>query len=102
MANDRLSLHTILTNISGVKKAYFQPPSSKILEYPCIVYERSDVDTIFANNKSYRHKNRYLIKIIDSDPDSLIPDQVAKLPMCSFAQHYTSDNLNHTAYNLYY
>jgi len=40
--------------------------------------------------------------VIDKDPDSEIPGMVAKLPLCKFVRHYTTDNLNHDVYRLYY
>lgn len=98
----RLELHDLLKAIPGVADAYFQPPSSDKMVYPCIRYERSDIDTAFADNNPYRHAKRYQLTVIDSDPDSLIPDEVAKLPECTFDRHYTADNLNHDIFNLYY
>lgn len=101
MGQPRLGLYNILITF-GAKKVYFQPPSTITLEYPCIIYSRDAVDAKFANNALYLDKNRYLITVIDTNPDSLIPDKVAKLPMTSFTRHYTSDNLNHDVYSTYY
>lgn len=81
---------------------YFQPPENHKLNYPCIIYSRNDVDTLFANNKPYNHKTRYSVTVIDKNPDSDIPGKVADLPMCAFERHFKKDNLNHVVYNLYY
>ena len=98
----RLELHALLKGISGVANAYFQPPTSDEIVYPCIVYERSDVDKVFANNNPYRQVRRYQLTVIDTDPDSLIPDLVSNLPLCSHERNYTADNLHHYIFNLYY
>lgn len=98
----RTDLQTILAAIPGVVKVYFQPPESVKLLYPCIVYSRDDIDSIFANNRSYKQHTRYSVTVIDKNPDSTIPGAVANLPMCSFGRHFISDNLNHDVFNLYF
>lgn len=98
----RKQLQTILETILGSKNVYFQPPSSVRLRYPCIIYHRSYEDVRYADDAPYARKKRYTITVVDRDPDSLIPDKVADLPMCKFERFYTSDNLNHDVYNLYF
>ena len=97
-----LKLQEILSGIPGVAKAYFQPPANLTMQYPCIVYERDSATTLFANNTPYRHTKRYQVTVMDSDPDSEIPDGVAALPLSSFSRHFTSDGLHHDVYNLYF
>lgn len=98
----RLELHKILVDILGSSNVYFQPPETIKMKYPCIVYERGSGDTIFADNNPYRFTKRYQVTVIDRDPDSLIPDKVSVLPMCTYDRHYTVDNLNHDIFNLYF
>lgn len=98
----RLSLQALLTALLGSKNVYFQPPPSIVMQYPCIVYRRDNLDTVFADNKPYKHKKRYQITVIDRNPDSDIPDKVAALPMCTFDRFFTADNLNHDVFNLYF
>lgn len=98
----RLELHKVLCNILGSDHVYFQPPASLKIEYPCIVYQRSSNDTIFADNNPYRIMRRYLVVVIDKDPDSEIPNRIEKLQLCISDRFYTADNLNHFAYNLYF
>lgn len=108
MTNDiytqrRLELHAKLEAIPGVKKAYFQPPASVKMRYPCIVYHRDGGATKFSDDNPYNFRRRYVIKVIDPDPDSSIPDILANtFPMCTADRHYTSDNLNHDVFTLYY
>jgi hypothetical protein len=96
----RLTLHQILETIAP--KVYFQPPTNVRLEYPCIVYHRDFADTKFADDAPYNHTKRYMIIVIDRDPDSEIPDKVAALPMSLFNRFYTADDLNHDVYNVYF
>jgi hypothetical protein len=70
--------------------------------YPCIVYERYQADTKFADDSTYRYTQRYSVTIIDADPDSAILDKVAALPMCIFNRHFAANNLNHDVYLLYF
>lgn len=98
----RVELNALLESILGTDKVHFQPPASVSLSYPCIVYSRDDIDTRFADNIPYTRFKRYQVTVIDKNPDSVIPDKVAALPMCSFATHFTTDNLNHDIFNLYF
>ena len=98
----RLELHEILVNCLGSRYVYFQPPSTKTMSYPCIVYSRNRVDAKRANNQMYNLTIGYMVIVIDTDPDSLIPDKISQLPMSQFERHYTSENLNHDVYNVYY
>lgn len=98
----RLGLQQTLIGLLGSNNVYFQPPPSIQMNYPCIIYRRDYAETIFSDNKPYFLQTRYLVTVVDKNPDSLIPDKVAKLPMCLFDRFYTADNLNHTAYKLFY
>jgi hypothetical protein len=98
----RLQLQALLKNLLGSDNVYFQPPPNVQMQYPCIIYQRDDVNTIYADNSPYRHKKRYQVTVVDQNPDSDIPDKVAALPLCSFDRFYTADNLNHDVFNLFF
>jgi hypothetical protein len=72
------------------------------MKYPCIIYRRDYADTKFAGNNPYRYTKRYMVTVVDRDPDSAIPDMVASLPMATFNRAYTADNLNHDVFNLFF
>lgn len=72
------------------------------MQYPCIVYQRYNALTVFADNSPYRRTKRYQVTVIDADPDSAIPDEVAKLPMCTHNRFFVANNLNHDVFNLYF
>lgn len=98
----RLQLQSLLEEILGSSNVYFQPPSNIQMQYPCIIYKWDSAETIFADNSPYRYSKRYQVTVIDSDPDSGIPDKIAALPMCKFDRFYPADNLNHDVFNLFF
>lgn len=99
----REQLQEILENLIGPDgKVYFQPPPNIIITYPCIVYKRRSAQALHAGNQLYKRVKRYELQIITRDPDSDIPEKVAKLPLCSFDRFYIADNLNHDVYSIYF
>lgn len=98
----RLDLQALLVSLLGSTHVYFQPPPTLQLQYPCIVYARSDEDAKFADNRPYSRTKRYTVTVIDRDPDSVIPDKIGALPLCTFDRFYTADNLNHDVYTLFF
>lgn len=99
---NRWELQQKLEDLLGSTNVYFQPPATITMKYPCIVYSRSDFTPWFANDQLYINHTKYSVKVIDKNPDSIIPSKVAQLPLCKFDRFYTIDNLNHDVYNLYY
>lgn len=98
----RLELHEKLCDILGSRNVYFQPPESIRMKYPAIIYSRSNINAIFANNKPYQGKRQYEVIIIDEDPDSEIIDKMYDLESVKFSRHYVSDNLNHDVFVIYF
>lgn len=100
MGRPRSELHDLLLEITP--HVYFQPPNGLIMEYPCIRYERDGADAQYADNKPHRIDTRYMITVIDRDPDSAIPRKIAALPLCSFNRFFTADNLNHDVFSIFF
>lgn len=98
----RLELQTLLEQVLGSANVYFQPPESVKIQYPCIVYQRSNMDIKFANDNPYSKTTQYTVTVIDKNPDSDIPNRVSSLPRCRFNRRYTANNLNHDSYNIYF
>ena len=96
----RLELHQVLESITD--NVYFQPPINVKLEYPCIIYHRNFAETEFADNKPYNHVLRYMVMVIDRDPDSDIPSKVAAMPKSLFNRFFTADDLNHDVYRVFF
>lgn len=98
----RLELHEVLCNIIGSRNVYYQPPESIQMKYPAIVYSRNDISNKYGDDIPYMQSVSYQVTVIDKDPDSTIVSDIAKLPYCRFNRHFTSDNLNHDVFTLYY
>ena len=98
----RLELQALLVDLLGSNNVYFQPPPTVQMTYPCVVYKRDNAQTDFADDKPYKLRKRYQITVIDQDPDSVIPDKIAELPMCIYDRFYTADNLNHDVFRLFF
>lgn len=96
----RLGLDEILRSIAP--NVYFQPPETIKIKYPCIVYSLDDIDTDYADNLPYMMTKRYQLTLITKDPDSELIDEIIILPKCRFVRSFTSDNLNHYVFEIYY
>ena len=98
----RLTLHQELVNILGSRYVYFQPPESIKMHYPCIVYERYDIDNTPADDMAYLQPCHYRVTVIDEDPDSDIVKAMSQFPTARFIRHQVIENLNHDTFNIYY
>ena len=98
----RLSLQETLANILGSSNVYFQPPETIRLQYPCIIYERSDIDKKYADNRAYMSMVRYSLILITRSPESDLVKAILELPYCSYDRYYAADTLNHDVFTLYY
>lgn len=99
----RLELQTELEEIMENRNVYYQPPASLKMSYPCIRYYKKGNSAVHADDKVYKHVNRYEGIVIDPNPDSEIADTIVyHFEMCSLGQGYTADNLNHFPFTLYY
>ena len=99
----RLKLQDELEQVLGSKNVYFNPPESLKLKYPCIVYHLDNGDTIYADDMPYLFSKRYQLTLIARDPDCELVDKLAyKFQTIRMDRPYTSDNLYHWSYALYY
>ena len=99
---NRLELQKVLEEVLGSRNVYFQPPESIKMHYPAIVYSRSNLNNDYADDSVYMQSHIYTVTVIDKDPDSEIVGRVSRLPTCKFSRHFTSDNLNHDVFTLFY
>jgi len=95
-------LQTLLSSISGVKKAYFEEPTANMMEYPCIIYKLDRRESLHANNAPYQKSKRYQVTVIDDDGLSPISDSVSDLPKCSHERRFVASGLYHDVFNLYF
>lgn len=104
----REDLHNKLVDVmnrffqDGKDRVYYQPPATVRMIYPAIVYSLSDLWVSYADNRWYKDTPSYTVTVIDRDPDSSIPCSFKDWPMCSFDRHFTSDNLHHFVFRIYY
>lgn len=98
----RQQLHDLLKVVLGSSNVYFQPPPSKQMAYPCIVYQRDSAQIEFAGNRPYSYTQRYQVTLIDQNPDSAIRAKIAALPMVSVSTFFAVSGLNHDVFVLYF
>lgn len=100
--NRRIKLNNILENILGSKNVYFEPPTNIKMKYPAIVYELENIYSIRADDIAYNNTRAYQVTVIGKDPDTDILDKLLELKKCSYQRRFTSDNLIHDVFRLYY
>lgn len=100
--NRRLELSALLRNALGSDNVYFQPPETVKMKYPAIVYSLNNIQNVHADDGVYLSHRRYSVTLIDKNLDSPTVERLSALPMCQFNRHYTSDNLNHFVFTLYF
>lgn len=101
----RRELQTKLETILGTKQVYFQPPPGYMLKYPCIVYNRSPLYTLKADDTDYIKRGHYSVTYIDSNVErsmAMMSTILDSFDHISVERSFVSDNLNHDVYNLYY
>ena len=98
----RLEFHAVLESFLDGGKAYFQPPPNLQMSFPAIVYGLDEQSSEHANNAPYILTDRYLVTVLDQDPDSIIPRKVAMLPRTRWVRAFKQNDLNHTIYATYF
>ena len=100
---NRLFLHEELCNLLGSRYVYFQPPESVKLTYPCIIYNKANVVTRYADDCHFLDFNRYDLTIISKDPEFDLSERIMKhFKYCSINRRFVNDNLYHDVLELYY
>ena len=97
-------LQEMLQDLVGEKaKVYFQPPENLKIKHPCIVFERTNALTNYADNKPYQITKRYIVTLISktSDNEEYL-NKLLNLPMCTYDRQFTNDNLVHDVFTIYY
>lgn len=104
MADERRRLlQKELEKCPNIKRVYFQPPEKMKMEYPCIVYNLSRIETERANNKLYLKHKSYNVTVITSNPDDeTVNHLLENFESCKFDRQYKSDNLYHNVVTLFY
>mgnify|MGYP007062228553 CR=1 FL=1 len=98
---DRNELHDLLVKILGSESVYYQPPASVKINYPTIIYSKSDIQNVHADNKVFRQDISYEITVISKSPDCNAAEKISRLSKCRFNRHYVADNLYHDVFTLF-
>lgn len=96
----RLELQAILEELLGSRNVYFEPPTGFKMEYPCIVYERSSIDVVPADDTKYLKSYSFTLTTIVQDADSDLPDRVLDLPYCRYDRSFVNERLHHDAFTI--
>ena len=94
----------VLQNIIGEDgKVYYQPPENLKIKYPCIVFDRTNALSSFADNKPYRITKRYTVTLITktADNDKYL-DKLLNLPMSTYDRQFVTDGLVHDVFSIYF
>lgn len=99
----RITLDEKLRHILGTSNVYYRAPESVKLRYPAFVYKLSSIDSKNADNRKYLHETEYEVTYIGKDPDfdtvNLMYNEFDKI---RFVRRFTSDNLVHDVFYLYW
>lgn len=98
----RLELHEVLCDILGSRNVYFQPPTNVSMRYPAIVYNLSDIENKHADDGVYSFANQYQITLIDRNPETDVVYKINQLQTANFIRSYSSDNLNHWVFEIFF
>lgn len=100
----RLLLHEMLLGfqeaVDEEPHAYFQPPESVKMQYPCFVYHRANDEIIHGNDRPYLKKEVYEVTYITREAEPILPEAMKGLPNVSFNRRYAAENLNHFAFTV--
>lgn len=102
----RRELHDkIKAAVSGIvsgDQIYYQPPEGFRLDYPCIVYEMTGVWDRFGSGKRFAGKRKYQMMLITRDPDCPAVEKLLGLTYTALDRTFTTDNLYHYTFTIYY
>lgn len=99
----RTDLDRELRALLGSNNCYFQPPETTKLAYDCIIYRLANAQNLRADDVSYKYTRRYTLTLVTKNPDNALIDLIPQyFKYCNLSSFYTSDNLNHYNYELYY
>lgn len=98
----RLELQSKLEELLESRCVYYNSPESSKMGYPAIRFSKKSIDVKHASNAVYSRMDCYQVIVIATIPDHPVNEKILALPYCSFDRHYTSNNLDHDVYTLFY
>ena len=100
MANTRLTLQGKLEEILGSRNVYYNPPESQKMNFPCIVYTKTYIKGIHADNNKYLDFTTYKITVVSKTPDHPAGKAIHNLPTTEFSTNYVKNGFYHEVYIL--
>lgn len=100
MPKARIEVHNLLQELSGYgDNVYYNPPESLKMSYPCIVYEKSNLNARHADNTPYMRYDTYTIThIYKKESESKLSEKLASVTGFSFDRNFIADNLHHDVF----
>ena len=97
----RLTLSKKLKTL-GVHNVYFAPSVNNHMDYPCIRYEHSDRNAIYADDKRYIKTSSYTVTYITRNPDeaAAICEKLEDFKFSRYDRTYVTDGLYHYVYTI--
>lgn len=98
----RIKFHNKLKEVLGNNNVYYNPPSTTKLQYPCIIYNLSDIRTNKANNNVYLLDHVYQVTLIGTKVTDDTKDKIlTKIPYSNFNRSYINNGLYHYVYTIF-
>lgn len=100
MENDRLKVHTYLTEAFPDLKIIFRPTSQSVLEYPCITYTVDEIMSNHASNQSYIKAAVFQVTLMSHPPGYEGLYNMLDIPGSSHIRSYMADGIMHDIFNI--
>lgn len=99
----RLAFDAELRALLNTNNTYFEPPDNVRMKYPCVVYSRSGIYDLRADDLRYHNRQRFSAMTINTNPDTNWPQLILDhFPYSRFDRSYNADNLAHNVITIYY
>ncbi len=87
--------------LTHAPEAWYQPPASKRLNYPCFVYKAKEPTIIRADNIGYLIMPSYEVLYISAiERDDIWEEMMNDFEHISIGRKYVSDNLYHYPFTI--
>lgn len=97
----RLDLHNELLKIAP--KAYYNPPASAKMQYPCFRYKLTPPKILRADNRLYKQFPCYTVTYISLNvADDKVNEILTRFKSCKLDTHFINDGLNHYVFTIFY
>ncbi len=96
----RLLFDEAIKEATGLTHVYYDPPESIFMEYPAIVYKKTNMPSEYADGLKYIKHLAFEVKLICEDADSKYVDILHDFKFSNFNRHYIADDLHHDVFTI--